>query len=166
MSVTNEVLRVSALAHLQEAQQVGTHDANYLTKRKGAGNFEQWQNVGKYYLRVSAPKTQCPGATSAPCTCELQRKPLPSQKRNRRSEAAAISVTLADQNPYLIRRRRSVDDVVTVRRDGAEDHLDQIEWHAGLFMVNGGNTANDSCVFAPASGRPAGPCPIRAFYLS
>src|SRR5215469_3031486 len=84
MSVTNEVLRVSALAHLQEAQQVGTHDANYLTKRKGTENFEQWQNVGKYYLRVSAPKTQCPGATSAPCTCELQRKPLPSRKRNRR----------------------------------------------------------------------------------
>jgi hypothetical protein len=77
-----------------------------LTKRKGTGNFEQWQNVGKYYLRVSAPKTQCQGATSAPCTCELQRKPLPSRKRNRRSEAAAISVTLANQNPYLIRRRQ------------------------------------------------------------
>ena len=91
--------------------------SNPLTKRKGTGNFEQWQNVGKYYLRVSAPKTQCPGATSAPCTCELQRKPLPSRKRNRRSEAAAISVTLADQNPYLIRWRRSADDVVTVRRD-------------------------------------------------
>ena len=86
---------------------------------------------------------QCPGATSAPCTCELQRKPLPSRKRNRRSEAAAISVALADQNPYLIRRRRSADEVVTVRRDGVEDHLDQIAWRAGLFMVNGGNTAND-----------------------
>jgi hypothetical protein len=61
-------------------------------ERKGTGNFEQWQNVGKYYLRVSAPKTQCPGATSAPCTCELQRKPLPSRKRNRRSDAPAISV--------------------------------------------------------------------------
>src|SRR5215472_19206408 len=100
--------------------------------------YEQWQSVGKYYLRVSAPRTQCPGATSAPCTCELQRKPLPSRKRNRRSEAAAISVTLADQNPYLIRRRRSADYVVTVRRDGVEEHLDQIEWHAGFFMVNGG----------------------------
>jgi hypothetical protein len=44
----------------------------------------------KYYPRVSAPKTQCPGATSAPCTCELQRKPHPSRKRNRRSDAAAI----------------------------------------------------------------------------
>src|SRR5262249_46997569 len=114
-----------------------------LTKRKGTGNFEQWQNVGKYYLRVSAPKTQCPGATSAPCTCELQRKPLPSRKRNRRSEAAAISVTLADENPYLIRRRRHADDAVTVRRAGVEDHLDQIAWRAGLFMVNGGNTVND-----------------------
>ncbi len=114
-----------------------------MTKRKGTGNFEQWQNVGKYYLRVSAPKTQCPGATSAPCMCELRRKPLPSRKRNRRSEAAAISVTLAGQNPYLIRRRRSADDVVTVGRDGVEDHLDQIAWRAGLFMVNDANTAND-----------------------
>ena len=52
-------------------------------------------------------------------------------------------VALADQNPYLIRRRRSADDVVTVRLDGVEDHLDQITWRAGLFMVNGGNTAND-----------------------
>jgi hypothetical protein len=133
-----------------------------LTKRKGTGNFEQWQNVGKYYLRVSAPKTQCPGATSAPCTCELQRKPLPSRKRNRRSEAAAISVILADQNPYLIRRRRSADDVVTVRRDGVEDHLDQIAWRAGLFMVNGGNTANDFR-FLTSVSRPAAPCPIRGF---
>jgi len=114
-----------------------------LTKRKGTENFEQWQNVGKYYLRVSAPKTQCPGATSAPCTCELPRKPLPSQKEIGGPEAAAISVTLADQNPYLIGRRRSADDVVTVRRDGVADHLDQIAWRAGLFMVNGGNTAND-----------------------
>src|SRR5262252_8061314 len=132
MSVTNEVLRVSALAHLQKAQQVGPHDANYLTKRKGAGNFEQWQNVGKYYLRVSAPKTQCPGATSAPCTCELQRKPLPSQKRNRRSEAAAISVSLADQDPYLIRRRRSADDVVTPRRDGMTARLHRRRTHTSL----------------------------------
>ena len=60
---------------------------------------------------------------------------------------AAISVTLADQNPYLIRRRRSADEVVTVRRDGVEDHLDQIAWRAGLFMVNGGNTANDFRIF-------------------
>jgi hypothetical protein len=48
--------------------------------------------------------------------------------------AAARSVILADQNPYLIRRRRSADDVVTVRRDGVEDHLDQIAWRTGLFV--------------------------------
>src|SRR5581483_2590747 len=113
-----------------------------LRQRKGTGSFEQWQNVGKYYLRVDAPKTQCPGATSAPCMCELRRKPLPSRKRNRRSIAAVISVTLAAQDPYLIRRRRLVDDVVTGRRGGGEDHLDQIAWRAGLFMVNGGNTAS------------------------
>jgi hypothetical protein len=29
-------------------------------------------------------------------------------------------VSLADQNPYLIRRRPSADGVVTVRRDGVE----------------------------------------------
>src|SRR5215472_18382073 len=43
-------------------------------------------------------KTQCPGATSAQCTCELQRKPLPSRKRNRRSDAAAISVHLGSDD--------------------------------------------------------------------
>src|SRR6516162_9141266 len=40
-----------------------------------------------------------------------------AKKEIGRSEAAAISVTLADQNPYLIHRRRLAGDVVTVRRD-------------------------------------------------
>jgi hypothetical protein len=45
-----------------------------------------------------------------------------AKKEIGRSKAAVISVTLANQNPYLIQRRRSDDDVMTVRRDGGEDH--------------------------------------------
>ena len=70
-----------------------------------------------------------------------------AKKEIGRSEAAAISVTLADQNPYLIHRRRLAGDVVTVRRDGVEEHLYQIAWRAGLLMVNSGNTANDFQLF-------------------
>ena len=72
-----------------------------MTKPKATGNFEPWQNVAKYYLQVSAPKTPYPGATSAPCTCELPRKPLPSRKRNRRSQAVAISVTPGWDDVFL-----------------------------------------------------------------
>jgi hypothetical protein len=57
-----------------------------------------------------------------------------AEKEIGRSEAAAISVSLADQNPYLIRSRRSAGDVVTVRRDGVEEHLHQIAWRVGLLM--------------------------------
>ena len=70
-----------------------------------------------------------------------------AKKEIGRSEAAAISVTPADQNPYLIHRRRSAGDVVTVRPDGVEEHLPQIAWSAGLLMVNGGNTGNDCQLF-------------------
>jgi hypothetical protein len=46
-------------------------------------------------------------------------------------------------NPYLIRRRRLTGDVVIARRNVVEDYLDQIAWRAGLFMMDGGDTAND-----------------------
>jgi hypothetical protein len=59
-------------------------------------------------LRVNALKMQCEGANSAQCTCALQRKLLRSQKGNSRSEAAGISVTLTDQDSYMIRRRLGV----------------------------------------------------------
>src|SRR5262249_55406332 len=45
-------------------------------------------------------------------------------------------------NPYLIRRRQSAGEVVTVRRDVVEDVLDEMGWRAGFLIVRGGDTAD------------------------
>jgi hypothetical protein len=94
---------------------------NLLTKRKGTGNSNNGKmsesiTFGSMHQKRSA---RAQSLRHARASCRESR----FQAEEEIGGPAAISVTLADQNPYLIRRCRLADDVMTVRRDGVKESL-------------------------------------------